>query len=279
MGAHLVGDPEPQKPTTMPVTLHVYDAFTRPDFVVCNRALLQLFGTGAFHCGVQVYGREWSYGSTRSGTGVFCHEPMSPPGAPPCESISMGTVELSTARFHHIIENLAMEWVGSEYDLLAQNCCHFCKELLKRLGVVTPFPTWVSQLAEAGHNLRKEGCGAAQALSDLDRCLVQQMEMAGHCLGRECGSFGTALQCNGGRSCNYCCCGGRQGDEKPAASLLQDSVLPQGPIEDEAFACSRGDPPKWNPTCMLCESENGLSDLSDLSFVYGSQSTISAVTS
>jgi hypothetical protein len=183
---------------------------------------------------------------------------MAPPGASPCKSISMGTVELPATRFHHIIQNLAMEWVGSEYDLLSQNCCDFCKELLKRLNVMTPFPTWVSQLAQSMHNLRKEGHGATQALADFDRTVLHQLEMAGHCIGGECSSCGTALQCKGGTSCNYFCCGGRQGDEKPAASLLQDFALPQASAEDEVSISSRSQAPKWNPACLLCESENGL---------------------
>merc|ERR1719510_869191 len=95
----------------------------------------------------------------------------------------MGTVELSATQFQDILENLAMEWAGPEYDLLSQNCIHFCKELLKRLGVMTPFPTWISQLAQIMHNLRKEGHGAAQLLAHFDRTVVQQLKMAGHCIG------------------------------------------------------------------------------------------------
>jgi len=238
MGAHLASEPESQWPAFVPVTLHVYDALTRPDFIACNRALLHLLGTGAFHCGVQVYGREWSYRKTRAlGTGVFCHKPKSPPGASPCESISMGTVELSANRFQLIIENLAMEWVGSEYDLLAHNCCHFCKELCKRLGVVIPFPTWISQLAETGQTLRKEGCEAAKAIANCDRTAEDAYTAA----------------CSGGKSCMYGCFAARQGDERTVAHVVQ------GPAEDEVtISPPQRHPPRWSPACMLCEGENGL---------------------
>merc|ERR1719433_2685230 len=129
-----------------------------------------------------------------------------------------------------------MEWAGPEYDLLSQNCIHFCKELLKRLGVMTPFPSWISQLAQTMQNLRKESHGAAQAIADLDRIVAQQLKMAGHYIGGECGLCGPAPQSDGG---------GWQGDE----TLLQDLVLPQESTEDEAFIC----PHRW----LLCESENG----------------------
>jgi len=63
--AHGVQTPEP-------VTLNIYNLGGSS----CSRslnALLKPFGTGAFHCGVQVYDREWSFSdtSTGEGDGVF----------------------------------------------------------------------------------------------------------------------------------------------------------------------------------------------------------------
>ena len=60
-------------PTTphmgLPVTLHVYDL---------GRGQLKAVGThwaGAFHSAVEVNDREWSFGATDQGSGVFSNAP------------------------------------------------------------------------------------------------------------------------------------------------------------------------------------------------------------
>ena len=53
----------------LPVTLHVYDL---------GRGQLKAIGThwaGAFHSAVEVNDREWSFGATDKGSGVFSNAP------------------------------------------------------------------------------------------------------------------------------------------------------------------------------------------------------------
>jgi len=186
MGSQSIKDPARMQPAREWVTLHIYDAMADPNVIACNHALLKLVGAGVFHCGVEVYGREWSYRSRRSkGTGVISHEPLRSPGAQHRESLNMGITELSVVLFRCLMEVLALEWQGTEYDLLNRNCCHFCEEFCKRLGVVAPFPPWVSRLANAGNSLAEEGRIVAAAVTRIDRELAEHMHSVNSCIERE----------------------------------------------------------------------------------------------
>lgn len=48
-----------------------------------------------------------------------------------------------------LISLLERQWLVIAYDMLKNNCCHFCDELLQRLGVGR-VPAWVLNLAGAG---------------------------------------------------------------------------------------------------------------------------------
>jgi len=102
---------------------------------------------GAFHTGVEVYGREYCFGATQddsSGVGWL------PPGE--CEqhdfreSLYMGTTDCSKEQVEKIIIQLSIEWPGSSYDMLRRNCHNFSQALCGKLGVSQP-PAWVNELA------------------------------------------------------------------------------------------------------------------------------------
>merc|ERR1719433_28993 len=186
MGSQPIKDPAQPQPAREWVTLHIYDAMSDPKLVACNQAMLRFVGAGVFHCGVEVYGREWSFRKRRSkGTGIISHDPLRSPGAQHRESLNMGITELSSTLFRCLMEVMALEWQGSEYDLLNRNCCHFCEEFCKRLGVVAPFPPWVSKLANAGNSLAEEGRGAAELIARIDRALAEQVHSVNSCIDRE----------------------------------------------------------------------------------------------
>jgi len=139
----------------VPVTLHIYDLGTSDGTKAVN-SLLRKIGTGAFHCGVEIYGCEWSYsdvahepGEKVEGTGIFCVEPRACDGHSYSESISMGTTAVSESEVLTLLAMLKMNWAISEYSTLTKNCCHFCDEFCVRLGVGS-IPTWVVSLAGAG---------------------------------------------------------------------------------------------------------------------------------
>lgn len=204
--------------------LQVYDVMMHPDFVACNRSLLRHLGSGIFHCGVEVYGREWSYRRRlEQGTGVFSHAPRSPPGASHCESVVMGTTKLSAAAVSCLVEALASDWTGAEYNLLKRNCCHFCKEFITRLGITTAFPSWVMQFATCGQALIDEGQNAAAALSRLERCIAGHVGQAAEALDPCPSSLDTSPLQVPSKICPSCCV--VQQEEQTLIQKFPPSVL------------------------------------------------------
>jgi hypothetical protein len=128
-----------------PVTLHVYDVGSSRPIRAVNQFLRKL-GTGIFHCGLEVFGGEWSYANTGGECGVFCCIPGQCKGFRHVESIDLGKTNLSVTQFRLIIAQLQSEWVSEEYHLLAQNCCDFCCQMAQKLGVASP-PQWINSLA------------------------------------------------------------------------------------------------------------------------------------
>mmetsp|Transcript_14032 Transcript_14032/g.30470 ORF Transcript_14032/g.30470 Transcript_14032/m.30470 type:complete len:313 (+) Transcript_14032:104-1042(+) len=136
-------------PRRVPVFLNVYDLGTKPRTQVLNQ-ILRMMGSGAFHTGVQVYGREWSYrGAMRHGTGVFCCAPQGCDSHTFRESVFMGDTFLSERQVVIIIHQLEAQWLANQYSLLRQNCCHFCDALCNQLGV-GEIPQKVKNLAQTG---------------------------------------------------------------------------------------------------------------------------------
>ncbi|GJD12126.1 DeSI-like protein At4g17486 [Galdieria sulphuraria] len=114
-----------------PVVLHVYDLI-HPDEVERLRKVnnyLILFGLGFFHSGVEIFGKEYSFGANNSmETGVFSVPPKQTVGAIYRQSI------------------LIAEYPGSSYSLFYNNCNHFSNDLCERLCGKS-IPKWINRLA------------------------------------------------------------------------------------------------------------------------------------
>jgi len=130
------------------VILHVYDVSTSPDVQKINKYLTAV-GTGAFHGGLEVYGTEWSYGYTASGSGVFSCPPKGCTAHNFRESHKIGETTMSESEVKSIIEQLQKDWPGTDYDLLRKNCVIFSDTLSKSVGA-GPLPAWLTNLAGAG---------------------------------------------------------------------------------------------------------------------------------
>eukprot|EP00250_Pteridium_aquilinum_P002000 c12212_g1_i1 orf=546-1472(+) len=139
------------------VFLHVYDV-ANSESVKTNNAILQLnkifkdgIGLGGiFHSAIEVYGKqEWSFGFCESGTGVFNCRRTENPMYIYRESLSLGHTPLSPSSVREVLNELKQEWKGSDYDLLARNCNHFCNEFCTKLKV-QKLPGWVNRFANAG---------------------------------------------------------------------------------------------------------------------------------
>merc|ERR1719330_434759 len=119
MGAALAGDGPSLGEGTgpAPVTLHCYDFLSSGEGQVLN-GILRQFGTGAFHCGVEVYGKEWSFRGGRPGeSGVFFISPRTAAGAYR-EPIAMGSTRMSEKEIGVLIGGLMRQWPSDRYDLL-----------------------------------------------------------------------------------------------------------------------------------------------------------------
>jgi len=131
------------------VFLNIYDIGTSPHVQLVNTCLHGL-GTGLFHCGVEVYELEWSYAATRTGagTGVFFTVPRECEEQSFRESVALGRTKFSIKGVQQLLHVLEESWPASDYDVLTHNCCHFCIEFCKMLGV-GPVPERVINLADA----------------------------------------------------------------------------------------------------------------------------------
>eukprot|EP00949_MAST-11_sp_MAST-11-sp1_P003983 g3983.t1 len=149
------------------VILRVYDAnggvregIARAILLV-NSMTRKWFG-GAFHCGVEVYGKEWAFGragiySTMPLQEVMGHRlresvpmPVNAQAAPSQCSL-LDPTEVDT-----LADMMKKVYPAGSYDLLNRNCCSFANEFCQKLGV-GPIPAWCNRAANVAHAVSTEG--------------------------------------------------------------------------------------------------------------------------
>eukprot|EP00747_Dinoflagellata_sp_TGD_P208986 gnl/TRDRNA2_/TRDRNA2_82414_c0_seq1.p1 gnl/TRDRNA2_/TRDRNA2_82414_c0~~gnl/TRDRNA2_/TRDRNA2_82414_c0_seq1.p1 ORF type:complete len:270 (+),score=31.36 gnl/TRDRNA2_/TRDRNA2_82414_c0_seq1:71-811(+) len=127
------------------VVLHVYHVSTSRVVEAINMLALPL-GAGAFHVGIEVHGKEWSYGIAEQGSGLCWIAPRTNRKHLFCESVRLGRTSKSSKEVLNILFALAKRWRGIEYDIFRSNCCHFARDFAKQLGVADAYPSWVDRL-------------------------------------------------------------------------------------------------------------------------------------
>eukprot|EP00440_Ansanella_granifera_P000796 gb/GFBE01000859.1/.p1 GENE.gb/GFBE01000859.1/~~gb/GFBE01000859.1/.p1 ORF type:complete len:203 (+),score=40.96 gb/GFBE01000859.1/:1-609(+) len=130
---------------------------------VLNKVLRPL-DLGAFHVGVEVHGWEWSFRDTaplHKDPAVFSCQPRQCLGHSYAESIDMGNTKQTPDQVTQLLQVMYASWPGARYDILVSNCCHFCDEFCRYLGV-GGIPSRLLNLASAGQTL-------AGSLNYLDR--------------------------------------------------------------------------------------------------------------
>mmetsp|Transcript_44974 Transcript_44974/g.90759 ORF Transcript_44974/g.90759 Transcript_44974/m.90759 type:complete len:181 (-) Transcript_44974:327-869(-) len=144
-----VAAPETEAECCAPVRLNVYHLGTTGGGKLVN-SLLAPLGTGAFHCGVEILGYEWSFRSTPGwkGNGVFWCHPRQCKGHTHSESLHMGYCTKSEVEILMLLQKLMGAWPAADYHVSRRNCCHFCDEVCRRLGV-GGIPSRVRNLADA----------------------------------------------------------------------------------------------------------------------------------
>lgn len=139
----------PSDPRGGEVVLHVYD-FADSGVIRQANSILHRWGTGAYHVGVEVYGWEWSFGTSNHGSGVFYCVPANCERKCYREAVRIGKTTLSATEVDNIIRRMEQEWLGVHYDLMRRNCVHFCESLCRRIVKTPNLPKWISTLPVTG---------------------------------------------------------------------------------------------------------------------------------
>eukprot|EP01060_Flectonema_neradi_P020092 TRINITY_DN27627_c0_g1_i1.p1 TRINITY_DN27627_c0_g1~~TRINITY_DN27627_c0_g1_i1.p1 ORF type:complete len:289 (+),score=40.97 TRINITY_DN27627_c0_g1_i1:41-907(+) len=151
----IVRDPRPTSPPHQhksKVILNIYNLMN-PE----SNKKFGYLGFGIYHSGVEVYGKEWSYGGSPDGqgSGIFAIPPRT---ALPREMFhsakELGTTELTAEQIGWILSGMSRTWTMETYELLSKNCNHFSEEFVKKIekasAVKLSFPSWVNRAAKVG---------------------------------------------------------------------------------------------------------------------------------
>eukprot|EP00935_MAST-01C_sp_MAST-1C-sp1_P000166 g166.t1 len=120
------------------VKLNVYDLV--PD----SNRFLSFVGVGAYHSGVEVEGKEWTF----SESGVFFTKPLEANCGAFKTTIDLGEHRGSRHDFDAIVTDLRREFPEGSYDLVKRNCNAFTKRLIGK-----DIPVWVNRAASFGSAL------------------------------------------------------------------------------------------------------------------------------
>lgn len=135
------------------VWLHIYDLGSVSGRL--NEMWLRNVNLGAFHCGVEVLGDEWSFQGFQDAwdnpnlSGIVRNKPQEHSAYIYKESIFMGRVQLSEDCIDRIIDSAMDEWAANSYHIVNRNCVTFAEEFVTTLRVPHHFPEWVKGASES----------------------------------------------------------------------------------------------------------------------------------
>eukprot|EP00929_Paragymnodinium_shiwhaense_P064863 TRINITY_DN32568_c0_g1_i1.p1 TRINITY_DN32568_c0_g1~~TRINITY_DN32568_c0_g1_i1.p1 ORF type:complete len:540 (-),score=141.33 TRINITY_DN32568_c0_g1_i1:101-1720(-) len=171
--------------TDMPanmVYLNVYDVSENDLIQRINKfttANNQILVGGVFHGGIEIFGREWSYGCTedaRSGVGACL--PRGHPQHTYRATVPMGATKLDEKQVMQLMMRVAKEWPGNTYNLIHNNCITFCNVLLEELGL-RRVPGWVDRAARTASAIdrtSKHVASEARHVVNLVRTVTADLE-------------------------------------------------------------------------------------------------------
>lgn len=166
------------------VWLHVYDV--SPALRRVNSGILKGRNLGFFHCGVEVYDREWCFQYFTNGwdeqswTGVQGCAPKRAAGFRYRESIPMGSTTLSEEEVAAVIGSLGQEWRACEYHITRRNCLSFAATFLECLQPDREeLPLWLKNVCDVSN-----GSAVLSALVDSYWSAVKKVHNA-HTKGQQ----------------------------------------------------------------------------------------------
>jgi hypothetical protein len=128
--------------STTPIMLNVYDVSNDSRIENLNDYIKAVGAGGIFHVAIEVFGREWSFGSTRNNikrcrniSGVFSSIPKQRPMHHYRETIYLGDCHLAHSQVQGILKSLKPLWLAHSYNLFRKKCCFFSREFAMELGV------------------------------------------------------------------------------------------------------------------------------------------------
>eukprot|EP01006_Ploeotia_vitrea_P063817 TRINITY_DN86331_c0_g1_i1.p1 TRINITY_DN86331_c0_g1~~TRINITY_DN86331_c0_g1_i1.p1 ORF type:complete len:265 (-),score=103.00 TRINITY_DN86331_c0_g1_i1:28-822(-) len=133
----------PSRRYEAPVYVNVYDLSPYNNW-------LYGFGLGAYHSGLEVHGREYSFGQgPTTASGVFAIAPRSADGAVFRQQVLVGHTTMSYAEVDRVVDRLKAQFPANSYHVLTRNCNVFsdtlCMALLNR-----HIPSWINRMANLG---------------------------------------------------------------------------------------------------------------------------------
>jgi len=130
------------------VFVNVYDISDSELFQKINRVSTvndNVLMGGVFHAGVHVYGAEWSFGFTdEDDTGISMTQPRNHSQHTYRTTVRMGETTLTVEEVEALLQQLAGEWYGPDYNLIHRNCLDFSNAFCKELGVGR-MPGWIDR--------------------------------------------------------------------------------------------------------------------------------------
>lgn len=122
------------------ILLNIYD--------LMDNTYLYPIGLGAYHSGVQIYDREYTF----SDGGVFNTQPKEV-DAPLRTTISMGFFTGTYKEFEQILDEIKIQFQPGTYDLYSKNCNCFSNVLCQRL-INKSIPGWINRMAGMGNTFQ-----------------------------------------------------------------------------------------------------------------------------
>ncbi|KAJ6246732.1 hypothetical protein M0813_01982 [Anaeramoeba flamelloides] len=136
------------------VKLNVYDLISFND-------IFSSIGFGIFHSGVEINGKEWSFGGgeqfkNTSQTGVFSQRPRQIPDGMDIEfreSFDLFETNKTSREIRRCLEEMQSDprWQARNYHVLEHNCNHFTDQLIRELSdEQCSAPSWLNRPAKTG---------------------------------------------------------------------------------------------------------------------------------
>jgi len=139
-----------------PVTLNVYDVSNNTKIEKINNTMKPFFDGGIFHAGIEIHGKEYSFGGTQNKksnvSGIFPCQPKQCVMHHYRESVFLGDCELDNEQVQRILKVLRPKWMARSYNVFRKNCAFFSREFAIELGV-GDLPEWVYSLATQAESI------------------------------------------------------------------------------------------------------------------------------